>query len=111
MNYRGKELKTIGEVFEVALQLAKENTKEAEEFFYQYVQHISSSNNWSWDKSIEVAKSNLGYFAGYYDRKTYDIIHKVYDAQHPIFGCNPFDLTSEEAFNKGKELSEKIKNK
>ena len=104
MNYRGKEYNTIGEVFDLALKLAKNDPNgEAKDFFHEYVNHISVVNHYSWDKSVECAKSNLGYFAGYYNGETYDIINKVYGAQHPIFGCNPFDVSLEEAFNKGKE--------
>jgi len=78
MNYRGKELNTIGEVFNEALRLAKTDKDEAQDFFYQYVNHISFANKYSWDKSIEIAKSNLGYFAGYYDKEVCNIIYKTY---------------------------------
>ena len=105
MNYRGKQYNTMGEVFDLALRLDKKDPDgEAKDFFHEYVNYISIVNHYNWDKSVECAKSNLGYFAGYYNRETYDIINKVYKAQHPIFGCNPFDVSPEEAFNKGKEL-------
>jgi hypothetical protein len=90
MNYRGKVYNTMGELFNLALYLAKTNPEEAEEFFYKYVNCISMEKHLSWDESIRVAKSNLGYFAGYYDKETCDIIYKVYDTQHPIFGKSPF---------------------
>lgn len=109
MKYKGKEYNTIGEVFDLALKLAKENPKEAKEFFYEYVNHISTVNHLSWDESIRAAKSNLGYFAGYYNKETCDIIYKVYDTQHPIFGCNPFGVSPEDAFNKGMEFGLKEK--
>ena len=103
MNYRGKKYNTIGEVFNEALRLAKTDKDEAQDFFYQYVNHISVVNRYSWDKSIEIAKSNLGYFAGYYNQEVCDIIYKTYQCSHPIFGDKPFDVSPEEAFNKGKE--------
>lgn len=93
MKYRGKEYNTMGEVFNLALKLAKESPEEeAKKFFYEYVNYISIVNHFSWDKSIECAKHNLGYFAGYYNGETYDIINKTYGAQHPVFGCNPFNI-------------------
>lgn len=101
MNYRGKELTTIGKVFDEALRLAKTNKDEAQDFFYEYVNHISFVNKYSWDKSIEIAKSNLGYFAGYYDQETCDIIYKTYQCSHPIFGDKPFAVDSEEAYKMG----------
>lgn len=110
MKYRGKEYNTIGEVFNLALKLAKESPEEeAKEFFYEYVNHISTVNHFSWDKSIEIAKHNLVYLAGYYNRKIYNIISKTYKAQHPIFKCNPFDISPEDALNKGMEIGLKEK--
>ena len=109
MNYRGKELNTIGEVFNEALHLAKTDKNEAQDFFYQYVNHISFVNKYSWDKSIEIAKSNLGYFAGYYNQEVCDIIYKTYQCSHPIFGDKPFSVNPEEAYRKGLEMGGKLK--
>jgi len=87
MKYKGKEYNTMGEVFDLALKLAKESPEEeAKEFFREYVNYISIVNHYNWDKSIVSARINLGYFAGYYDKETCDIIDKVYGAKHPIFG-------------------------
>lgn len=87
MIYRGKELSTIGEVFDIALWLArKEDKSEAKDFFREYVNDISEENHCSWDRSVEIAKSNLGYFAGYYGKEVWDIIYKTYQCSHPIFG-------------------------
>ena len=108
MNYRGKELNTIGEVFNEALRLAKTDNDEAQDFFYQYVNHISFVNKYSWDKSIEIAKSNLGYFAGYYNQEVCDIIYKTYQCSHPIFGDKPFSVDPEEAYRKGLEMGGKL---
>ena len=101
MNYRGKELNTMGEVFNEALRIAKTDKDEAQDFFYEYVNHISFTNKYSWDKSIEIAKSNLGYFAGYYNQETCDIIYKTYQCSHPIFGNKPFTIDPEEAYKMG----------
>jgi len=109
MNYRGKELNTIREVFDEALRLAKTDKDEAQDFFYQYVNHISFVNKYSWDKSIEIAKSNLGYFAGYYNQEVCDIIYKTYQCSHPIFGNKPFSVNPEEAYRKGLEIGSKLK--
>lgn len=78
MKYRGKEYKTMGDTFKLALKLAKKDPYEAKEWFYEYVNYISFENKYSWDKSIEIAKSNLKYFAGYYDNETCKIINNVY---------------------------------
>ena len=109
MNYRGKELNTMGEVFNEALRLAKTDKDEAQDFFYQYVNHISFTNKYSWDKSIEIAKSNLGYFAGYYNQEVCDIIYKTYQCSHPIFGDKPFNVDPVEAFNIGYNMAKNSK--
>ena len=90
MIYKGKTYKNMGEVFNEALRLAKTDSNEAKEFFKKYVSLISKRNHCSLDKATEIAKSNLGYFAGYYDEETCDIIYKTYQCSHPIFGDKPF---------------------
>ena len=95
----------MGEVFNEALRLAEIDKKEAEDFFYEYVKDIAFDNKYSWDKSIEIAKSNLGYFAGYYNQEVCDIIYKTYQCSHPIFGDHPFSVDPIDAFNKGFEMS------
>lgn len=44
--------------------------------------------------------SNIGYFSGYYDKKTWDRVHKWLGATHPIFGASY--PTTEQALNSGK---------
>lgn len=108
MNYRGKTYKTMGEVFNEALRLAKTDSYEAKEFFKEYINCIANDNHYSWDKATEIAKSNFGYFAGYYDEETCDIIYKTYQCSHPIFGNKPFSISAEEAYKKGLEMGKKL---
>lgn len=111
MEYKGKNLKTIGEVFDMALKLAKTDKEEAKEFFKEYINWISMVNHYSWDKSTEIAKSNFGYFAGYYNPEVCNIIYKTYQCSHPIFGDKPFEVDPEDAYKKGLEMGSKLKNK
>lgn len=106
MIYEGKKLNTIREVFDEALRCAKTDKNKASDFFKAYVEHILLNTNGevnTYAEAEEIAKSNLGYFAGYYDRKTIDIIYKTYQCSHPIFGDKPYDVSPEEAFKKGME--------
>lgn len=109
MIYKDKEYETIGEVFDLALKLAKENPDEAQEWFVEYGGYIAHENNCDLEKATNIAKSNLGYFAGYYDQETCDIIYKTYQCSHPIFGDKPFNVDPEEAYKKGLELGKKHK--
>ena len=92
MEYKGKNLKTMGEVFDTAIRLAKTDKEEAQNFFKLYVEHILKNNDEvnSLDEAERVAKANFGYFAGYYDPEVCDIIYKTYQCTHPLFGNKPF---------------------
>ena len=89
MIYEGKKLNTIMEVFDEALRCAKTNKDKASDFFKSYVESILNANNVTYDEAEKIAKSNLGYFAGYCDKETIDIIYKTYQCSHPIFGDKP----------------------
>ena len=109
MNYDFNE-KTFGEVFNKALELAKENKNEAQEFFKQYIQFILEDNDEvnTIEEAERIAKSNFGYFAGYYNQEVCDIIYETYQCSHPIFGDKPFDVSPEEAYQKGLERGREL---
>ena len=107
MIYKDKELSTMDELFSEALRLAKENKKdEAREFFKAYVKAINDENDncGSLDEAETIAKSNLGYYAGYYNKETCDIIYETYQCEHPIFGKQAFNVSPDVAFKKGYEM-------
>ena len=103
MIYEGKALNTIGEVFNEALHYAKTDKNKASNFFKAYVEHILNTNAIIYDEAERIAKSNLGYFAGYCNKETIDIIYETYQCSHPIFGDKPYDVSPQEAFEKGME--------
>lgn len=111
MKYKDKILKTMGEVFEFALNLAKTNKEEAQNFFKAYVEYILEDNDKvnTIEEAERITKSNLGYFAGYYNQEVCDIIYETYQCSHPIFGDKPFSVSAEDAYKKGIELKEKEK--
>ena len=57
----------------------------------------------------EFAKANFGYFAGYYSQEVCDIIYKIYQCSHPIFGNKPFEINPKDAYEKGLEVGSKLK--
>ena len=111
MKYKGKNLNTMGEVFDKALQLAKENKEESKNFFKLYIEHILENNDkvYSLEEAEKIAKANFGYFAGYYNPEVCDIIYKTYQCSHPIFGDKPFSVSAEDAHKKGLEMGSKLK--
>lgn len=101
MIFNGKEIKTMGEIFNEALNLAKTSKVDAKAFFNTYVDCIMHENMISLEEAIKIAKSNFGYFAGYYSKDVVDLIYKTYECCHPIFGDKPYETSPEEAFNRG----------
>lgn len=106
MIYKGEELKTIGDIFNKALSLAKQNrTDECQNFLKAYASYIYNDNPSvnSFDEALKIAKNNFGYYAGYFDKYTCDLIYEVYCTEHPIFGKNPCNVSPEDAFKAGLE--------
>ena len=109
MVYNGIELATMGELFNKALAIAKSgDSTECSNFLNSYAEYIYAQNSRdqvpTMEDAYKCAKSNLGYFSGYYDSKTYELINKSYNAIHPIFGGNPSNVSPEYASHMGKEL-------
>lgn len=108
MIFEGKTLETMGEIFNAALDVAKTgNGDRCQAFLTSYVEYIVSESNHNVDEAENIAKSNLGYFAGYYNSEVYETINKAYGAVHPVFGGNPFDLPPEEVYKWGLEARTK----
>ena len=104
MVFENKKYKTMMEIFYLANALAKEGIKyKCDQFLNAYATYILDENEsvTNYEDALNIAKSNLGYFAGYYDRETYDRVNKAYCAVHPIFKTNPFDIDPEEAYTMG----------
>jgi hypothetical protein len=58
---------------------------EADSYFEKCVQHNMSFGT-SRTRAEEVEKTNLGYFAGYYDAETRERVERLFRCSHPIFG-------------------------
>lgn len=112
MEYKGKNLKTFGELFDYALNLAKNDKQEAQNFFKAYVKYILEDNDKvnTIEEAERIAKSNFGYFAGYYNQEVCDIIYETYQCSHPIFGDKPFSVSAEDAYKKGLEVGHDLHN-
>ena len=105
MIYKGKEYKTMDSIFHLAWQLAKEDKSEAQLWFKNYIDWIYQDNPKvnSIKEAERIAKSNLGYYAGYFNAEVCNIIYKTYDCCHPIFGNEPFNVSPKEAFELGEK--------
>lgn len=102
----GMKFENMGEIFEEALHLIDlDDRLLGMEFLDDYGTYLEKC-----DSEIDgrhVAKQNLGYFAGYYDRETAKKVYSFFECEHPIFGTK--FPTPEEAFEIGKKWGEAIK--
>lgn len=80
MKFRDGLLK-IGEVFKPAMEITDQ--KEADEYFEALVEYYMRFDNNSRERATQLAKSNLGYFAGYYDNETRLRVERLFSCQHP----------------------------
>lgn len=104
-NPNGKKVLTYGEALSPAMEIT--NADDAKQYLESYVKYLlpfvkkdnvttiiemkktDANINFErlmWDKAVEIAKANLGYFAGYYSDKTRRKVEKLFECQHPIFG-------------------------
>jgi hypothetical protein len=94
---------TIEEKYAPAMQITDQ--AEADAYFEILVQH---SMDWGQDHASAVAieKSNLGYYAGYYDEETRHRVEKLFRCVHPYFGgiADVGAPTSEEAMQIGFDM-------
>jgi hypothetical protein len=89
--------------------------KDAKQYLKAYMKWIQSEIDKDpkrkGDNAEQIAKGNIGYFAGYYDNKVRVRVEKLYNCAHPIFGSiaekgAPGPM---EAFKMGLNLGKKSK--
>jgi hypothetical protein len=93
-----KEL-TVGEIYGPAMKIT--DPEDAQNYFNNIVHYMFFIDpTRTEEEHFQIQKSNLGYYAGYYDMETAARVQRLFQCVHPIFGnLNP---TAEEAFELGK---------
>lgn len=84
---------------------------EADEYFEACVAHCMSFGT-KREEAEKIERSNLGYYAGYWDGDTRERVERLFKCAHPIFGsiAEKGEPTPEEAFAMGQAMGEKIRN-
>lgn len=111
-NPENKEVLTYGECLDPAMKITDQT--DANQYLDDYVKFIGKNIDPNYNMtSIQIAKSNLGYYAGYYDNKTRERVEKLFICKHPIFGsiAENGTPTPEEAFNLGIKIALKSERK
>ena len=103
---------TIGDLYHPAMKI--KDPDEAATYFSKMVNYVALQDKSRPRKTVEehvkIQKSNLGYFAGYYDSETMARVNRLFECVHPIFG-NTLP-TAESAFRQGEQFAKgKIKAK
>ncbi|KKL61113.1 hypothetical protein LCGC14_2198570 [marine sediment metagenome] len=99
---------TIGKKYDTAMCMS--NKEQADEYFELLVEHNMRMSEHSREKAEEIERTNLGYYAGYYDNETRQRVEKLFNCNHPIFGKATDDpVTPEKALKIGMDLGTRNK--
>ena len=112
-NPNNKDQLTYGECLGPAMRITDKT--DAQQYLADYIAFIQRSLDKEPDpkgKTAEqIAKLNLGYYAGYYDSETRIRVEELFECSHPFFGkakqgvptpCQAFNLGQILARNKNK---------
>lgn len=115
-NPENKKEPTYGDLLDPAMKIT--DPDDAAQYFQSYVEHLvlfveqkhpGETFDFIYDESVNIAKSNLGYFAGYCDNKTRERVERLFCCEHPIFGSIQNGTpTAEQAFKMGEALGRKM---
>ena len=75
---------TIGDKYGPAMKIT--DPAEALAYYEQCVEHCMRFGN-SRERAEGIEKSNLGYYAGYYDEETRHRVERLFRCAHPVFGA------------------------
>lgn len=97
--------------YTVAMEITTQ--KEADDYFEKLVRWAIKESGKSKAEVERIQRTNLGYFAGYYDSKTQRRVQKLFNCEHPIFGSieKNGEPTSEQALQAGIKMGKKLKRK
>lgn len=108
---------TLRDLFGPAMELSVEHQEDADRFFEALVDFAVRTNAISEEQKTlpreeleAIQRSNLGYYAGYYDHETRIRVEKLFNCSHPIFGgASRGEPTPLEAFTKGVNAADEVK--
>jgi hypothetical protein len=100
-----RESLTYAESLGPAMEITEQ--ADADAFFEAYVTWMMARINQTRGEVENVARQNLGYYAGYYDSATMARVNRLYRTTHPIFGSA--SVTPESALAAGRTLGNRAR--
>lgn len=103
---------TYGDILGPAMKIT--DPDDAKQYLESYVEYLiphvienneNATDEFIYTESVNIAKRNLGYYAGYYDNETRKRVEKLFECSHPIFGSieDNGEISAELAFELGKK--------
>ncbi len=104
---------TIGEKYSPAMKITDE--AEARAYLEECITHniTASGGQRTYAEAERIEKSNLAYYAGYYDNATRERVERLFRCAHPVFGGIAINgaPTPEQAFAAGVKWGQKDRTK
>lgn len=75
---------TMGDKYGPAMEIT--DPAEARKYFKMCVDHTRIAFEKTREEAEVIERSNLGYYAGYYDHATRLRVEKLFECAHPVFG-------------------------
>lgn len=96
-------------LYEIAMRIKEEDS--ARIVLAALVKAYMSQTGCGREEAEAIQRSNLGYFAGYYDHATRARVERLFQCEHPVFGAIAVKgaPTAEEAFELGRRLGEPMR--
>lgn len=105
-NPDNKQELTYGESLGPAMDITEQ--ADADQYFEKLVQYYARTYTRTDMSKEEIARYNLGYYAGYYSIEVMKRVEKLFLAPHPILGSASTILTPEQIIARGIELGKNL---
>jgi hypothetical protein len=106
-NPEGKPILTYGEALGPAMKIT--DSDDAAQYLAAYVAYLEPHvrrDRADGKTAAEIARINLGYYAGYYDSDTRERVERLFSCAHPVFGrASAGAPTAAEALAAGKAMA------
>lgn len=100
------ETQTYRDLYGSAMEILDQDAADA--IFEELVSYTIETGNLYREGAETLVRSNLGYYAGYYDNDTRERVERLFNCEHPVFGsiAENGPPTMEAAFQAGVAMAQ-----